>query len=442
MISTPGRRETLVATHEELVTGKRSAEDLVRSCLDRIRARDPVIQAWALVEPESALSQARACDARRTAGEPLGPLHGIPLGIKDIIDVKGWPTTAGFGPWADRIALKDAPVISTLKAAGAVILGKTVTTCFAWIDPPATRNPWNLDRTPGGSSSGSAVAVADGMCLGALGTQTGGSITRPATYCGVCGMKPSFGSVDLSGIVPLAPSLDHVGPIAGTVEDLTRLWEVLSGIRPIEPRLQPPRLGRLGGLFENQAEPEMRFAFDQALTQLRSAGADLLEPATPEPFQAIEGHFRAMLAYEAAPYHRGIRARFGKDYPPRIQALVEEGLAMTEESYLRARQHQAGLRVAFLSVFDQVDALVTPATPGPAPDRSTTGSPAFNLPWSYLGWPTVSLPIGWSSEGLPLAIQLVGRPDGDNSLLALAAWCEQRIRVEPRLLTESSGPLG
>src|SRR6516162_5434325 len=197
-----------------------SAVDLLETCLQRIEQTEPRLRAWVLVDRERARGEAEARDREARRGEWRGPLHGIPLGIKDIIDVFDWPTAAGSRLWAGSVARQDATVVRRLRAAGAVLVGKTVTTQYASFDPPPTRNPWNFSRTPGGSSSGSAAAVATGMCLGALGSQTGGSITRPASYCGVAGCKPTFGRISCNGVVPLAPSMDHPGPIAPCVEDL------------------------------------------------------------------------------------------------------------------------------------------------------------------------------------------------------------------------------
>ena len=227
----PEDHETIVGTARRLRAGELTCQDVLRECLDRIDQMEPAVRAWVLVDREGAEAQAKHLDEELAAGKGRGPLHGIPIGVKDIIDVKGLPTGNGLAGqrWVrpSEPAAEDAFIVARLREAGAIILGKTVSTPFAWIDPPVTRNPWNFDRTPGGSSSGSAAAVACGMCLGALGTQTGGSITRPAAFCGVAGMKPTYGQISTEGITPLAPSLDHPGPIARSVADLRLMYLVM-----------------------------------------------------------------------------------------------------------------------------------------------------------------------------------------------------------------------
>src|SRR6266851_5133320 len=220
---------TIHAAAEEIRQGKLSPVELLEACLQRIDRFEEKVRAWVLVDRDGARAVAKERELELHRGQWRGPLHGIPLGIKDIIDVFDWPTAAGSRLWQNSIARQDATVVRKLREAGAVLIGKTVTTQYASFDPPPTRNPWNLARTPGGSSSGSAAAIACGMCLGALGSQTGGSITRPASYCGVAGLKPTYGRVSTRGVVPLAPSMDHVGPMARCVHDLAILFQVIVG---------------------------------------------------------------------------------------------------------------------------------------------------------------------------------------------------------------------
>ena len=381
-------------------------------------------------------AQAKVLDEAMADGRDLGPLHGIPVGIKDIVDVRGLPTAAGTRRWGvDRVATDDAPIVARLRAAGAVILGKTVTTPYAWIDPPPTRNPWNLDRTPGGSSSGSAAAVVCGMVLGAIGSQTGGSITRPASFCGVAGLKPTFDRLPSQGIVPLAPGLDHPGPIAPTVPDLARMWHALavpdSRDRPARPDGSPMRLGQPRGFFDDRVGPAMREALAGTVEWLRAAGIEVAEVDLPDGFaEEVPGHHRAILAAQAAAFHVARLAADPDDYPPRIRELIAEGRAIREDAYVRSRRHQETTRRAILGSFDGVDALITPAALGPAPDPSTTGDPLLNSPWSYTGLPTISFPVGLAPDGLPLAVQLVGRPFGEPDLLRLGARCEASARTQ------------
>jgi aspartyl-tRNA(Asn)/glutamyl-tRNA(Gln) amidotransferase subunit A len=449
----PEDHETITGTVKRLRKGETTCEEVLRSCLDRIEHMESSVRAWVLVARESALGEARILDAELQSGRDRGPLHGIPIGVKDIIDVKGLPTSYGLAehrwvkpqPWAER----DAPVVARLREAGAVILGKTVSTPFAWMDPPVTRNPWNFDRTPGGSSSGSAAAVACGMCLGAIGTQTGGSITRPAAFCGVCGMKPTFAQITTEGILPLAPSLDHPGPIARSVADLRVLCQVMldpdkrqvSDGRPDQREESKPRLALAGGFFDHAATKEVRVAVDAAMYWLEGCGAFVDHKRTESDVVGLLRSHRAILAAEAAATH-GTSESVLQQYflpkmpdfffPPRLQELLEEGARVTATTYIRALEaRQSPTAIRFLA--PELDALATPATLGAAPDTSTTGDPTFNSPWSLIGVPTVSFPIGLSADGLPLAVQLIGRAGADLHLLRTAEWCELAIRASEGL---------
>ncbi|MBV9126107.1 MAG: amidase, partial [Planctomycetes bacterium] len=302
--------------------------------------------------------------------------------------------------------------------------------------------------TPGGSSSGSAAAVACGMCPGALGSQTGGSITRPASYCGVAGWKPTHGRVSTEGVLPLAPSLDHVGVLARGVRDLALLLQAIAGPDPRDPfcssrpvpdlsallaaPLRAPRLGRVRGLFEELAQEPVRSLMNEAFKTLKGRGAAVTDLALPASFAEDLSCHRTVMAVEAAGYHGERLRRHPEDYPPKIRELVTEGLACPAPEYARCREHQRQLSREMLACFQEVDALVVPATTGPAPDASTTGDPAFNSPWSYTGFPALSFPAGWSTEGLPLAIQVVGPPWSETGVLTAAAWCEDVLEVERR----------
>jgi aspartyl-tRNA(Asn)/glutamyl-tRNA(Gln) amidotransferase subunit A len=446
----PEDHETIVGTARMLRAGEISCHDVLRACLDRIDQMEPAVRAWVLVDRERAEEQARVLDEELVAGKGRGPLHGIPIGVKDIIDVKGFPTGNGLSGqrWVKPAppAEKDATIVARLREAGAVILGKTVSTPFAWIDPPITRNPWNFDRTPGGSSSGSAAAVACGMCLGALGTQTGGSITRPAAYCGVTGMKPTYGQISSEGITPLAPSLDHPGPIASSVADLRLMYLVMRGAEPPSttpsrsshlPRgSEAPPLARLGGFFDEESDAELWSALYSVVLSLEGSRG-MFSIGDQLPIQQLLRDHRTVLAYEAVATHGSPAAIQNKYmnskmrswfFPPRFRELLEEGASIPPATYARALESR---RVPeFLSiVLVEGIVLVAPAAPGPAPDPTTTGSPAFNSPWSLLGLPTVSFPIGLSADGLPLAVQLVGGAGSDLELLQTAEWCESAVRA-------------
>ncbi len=435
---------TITAASAELRLGRLSPVDLLDECLAAIDRYEPRVRAWVLVDRESARADAERAAKEIGRGEWRGPLHGIPVGIKDIIDVFDWPTAAGSKLWAQSIAREDAPVVQKLRQAGAVFVGKTVTTPYASFDPPPTHNPWNLSRTPGGSSSGSAAAVACGMCLAALASQTGGSITRPASYCGVASVKPSHGFVSTRGVVPLAPSMDHVGAMARSVRDLAIVLTTIAGPTAdgngvpvidlsvtLGSPLQPPRLGVLGGLFEELAHPSVRALMETTVTTLRERGAQIVRLALPASFREVLARHRIVMAVEAAAYHQRRLERHPEDYGPCIRKLLDEGLACPAPEYDRCRKHKEQLtREVLTLLFSPVDALLTPATTCPAPDAATTGDPAFNSPWSYTGLPTISLPAGLSPEGLPLSIQLVGRPwNCEVDLFPIAAWCEAALGV-------------
>lgn len=441
----PDRRETIVEASAALARGELTCVELLERCLGRIDAWESQIHACVSVDREAALAQARECDARLAACRAegtvasLSPLFGIPIGIKDIIDIAGQVTGAGSeARMSEPPAERDATVVRKLRKSGAIILGKTVTTQFASFDPALTRNPWNLKHTPGGSSSGSAAAVAAGMCLGAIGSQTGGSIIRPASFCGVAGCKPTFGRVSLDGFVPVAPSLDTAGPIAGCVADLAIMLNAISVEEKVIPRddptlnlsidtaelnpdkIGPPRLALLGGFF-GSSDPKMRFALDHAVSHLRGAGAsfDIRDPE----MTWLESQ-RTIVAYDTAAWHRERFSRLRFDYLPTVAGFIQEGLLITDAGYQAARQEQTQAIAAADALFEGVDALVCPAARGAAPDPSTTGDPSFQSLWTYTGQPTITIPMGLSDDGLPLGIQLIGRRFNDVGLFRVAAWFE------------------
>jgi aspartyl-tRNA(Asn)/glutamyl-tRNA(Gln) amidotransferase subunit A len=425
----PSPAETVVGVSHALRRRERTCVSIVEQCLAQIEAWESKVHAWVSIDGKGALARAEELDRDLAQGKVRGPLHGIPLGIKDLFDVADLPTLAG-APWLQSApAAADAPVVARLRKAGAIILGKTVTTQFACFDPPETRNPWNLERTPGGSSSGSAAAVATGMCLAATGSQTGGSITRPASYCGVAGCKATFGLVPLEGVYPLAASLDHAGPIARSVADLALLLEVIAE-QPIgyPTPFDPPRLGRLRGMFSERAEEASLVVFEQALVRLASAGATVCDATLPAAFDNVLDCHRVLMTVELAALHEPLLLAHRHDYLPCVRGLIEEGREVPATRYARTKQHQAQLCRDMSEAFRGVDVLVCQATIGPAPTLETTGSPAFNSCWSYTGLPVVSFPIGLSPDGLPLAMQLVGRAHDEATLFAVAEWCERQLR--------------
>lgn len=441
----PAFEDTLLGTAQDINKGKRSCIEVLRKCFAKIDQDEANMQAWVLVDRDAALETAKQRDAELANGNCRGPLHGIPLGIKDIVDVAGWPTAAGSRLKANDMAATDAPIVARLKEAGAVILGKTVTTQFASFDPPVTRNPWNLDRTPGGSSSGSAAAVAAGMCLGAVGSQTGGSITRPAAFCGISGIKPTYGKLPLEGILPLSAPMDHPGPLAPTVRDTVVLYAVMAGdsekARDFpadwnglcdQTEIPVPKLGALGGVFQEAADAEMLQCLLHALEHWIHAGAFMEPIALPEEFERVLPTHRLIMARGAANFHRERFAKLPDDYQPAIRGLIEEGLNVSDADWQTALEFQKSSRKLILPFFEDVDVLVTPASVGPAPDRSTTGDPVMNSPWSLCGFPTITFPMALSQEGLPLGVQLIGKPNEEWNLYQAAFWCEHHLHPENR----------
>jgi Asp-tRNA(Asn)/Glu-tRNA(Gln) amidotransferase A subunit family amidase len=436
-----------LATIADLAAGIRdrrvSPTELVEKCLLQIERSEPELRAWVIVDAAGARQRAGELTDQAARGELLGPLHGIPVGIKDIIDVAGWPTRAGSPLRAAHVAGQDAVVVARLRDAGAIVLGKTVTTEFAWIDPPPTRNPINAARTPGGSSSGSAVAVASEMCVAALGSQTGGSIVRPASYCGVCGLKPTFGRVSRKGVVPLSPSLDHVGPIGRCVGDLAVMLSVIAGHDPDDPfsvdrpsddysreldRTAPPKLGWVEDFFAERASDEVRSVTRAAMERIQNAGASVITIPLPKSFSEVHAMHRRIMAFEAAREHGDLFRQHADQFGRHIAALLQEGRQIAQHDYQAARDHQQRFQADIEPHFMSVEALVMPATDTTAPaDLSTTGNPAFQSPWSYAGVPVVSIPCDTAPDGLPCALQLVGPKWSEANLLAIAAWCQQTL---------------
>jgi aspartyl-tRNA(Asn)/glutamyl-tRNA(Gln) amidotransferase subunit A len=419
----------ILSARREVRERRLSCLQLLEKCLARIDEVEPVVRAWVLVDRERARAEAAERDRELARGLDRGPLHGIPVGIKDIVDVFDWPTGCGSERWRDSIARQDAPVVQRLRQAGAVLIGKTVTTAYASFDPPPTRNPWNLARTPGGSSSGSAAALACGMCLAAIGSQTGGSITRPASYCGVAGCKPTYGTASADSVLPLAPSIDHVGSMACSVRDVALFLQVIAD-PPVRDWLtnlsnpRPPVLGRARGFFDRLASDDVGAMMDRVCGRYAAQGATIHDVALPALFNDVIRQHRIIMAVEAAAYHQERLRRHPGDYPPSITRLLEEGINCPAPDYVHAREHQAQLRREMAAVLNGIDALICPATTRGAPDADTTGDPAFNSPWSFTGLPVVSFPTGLDRDGLPLSVQLVGRAAKEGELFRVALWCE------------------
>jgi aspartyl-tRNA(Asn)/glutamyl-tRNA(Gln) amidotransferase subunit A len=440
--------EWTIAEASRQIEAKRLAPaELVEHCLGRIRAYDDRVRAWVLVDEEGARRAARQAEEEIEGGRYRGPLHGIPLGIKDIIDVEGMPTEAGSPLRKGKVAERDAPLVAALRRAGAIVLGKTVTVEFACFDPSPTRNPWDpsLGHSPGGSSSGSAAAVAMGMCLGAIGTQTGGSLVRPASYCGIATCKPTFGRVDTEGVIPVSWHLDHAGPMARCVADLAVLLDHLPRSKHFAPPppdriregrfgpTRPPRLGLVEELYTSQADEAVRDATQSGLAKLLAGEVGIEPVRLPDGFDAINDLHTRIMAVEAAWYHAQDFAAHRAHYGPLISGLLDQGLACSGVEYAAALAHQREFRSRVDSLFAHYDALIMPATDTTAPARlDTTGPKTFQAPWSYLGVPVVSLPCAMAFDGMPAAVQLVQRYHHDGNLLRVAQWCEERFAFDRR----------
>jgi len=419
---------------DEIRHGRLRPIELLERCLDRIDRFDSEVRAWVAVDEAGARRDAEQMTREAAEGRWRGPLHGIPIGVKDIIDVGGMPTRAGSPLREHHIAPADAPVVAALRRAGAVIIGKTVTVEFACFDPSPTRNPWNLEHTPGGSSSGSAAAVAMGMCPAALGTQTGGSLVRPAGYCGVATFKPSLGRLSTAGIVPVSPHLDQPGPMARTVDDLMGLFGLLDGspaaVPPDSPR--PFRLGVVEPFFMEQADEAVRQVVSAAADRLRQGNARIGRVTDlPAGFEEILPMHWRIMAVDAAAYHRDAFLANRAAYGPMITTLLDDGLATAAVDYSQSLAHQREMQGRVLDWFGEYDALIVPSTDTTAPPTlTTTGPRTFQAPWSYCGLPVAGIPCGVAADGLPVGLQIVGRYNDDWGVLSVARWCEQQLRFD------------
>jgi Asp-tRNA(Asn)/Glu-tRNA(Gln) amidotransferase A subunit family amidase len=423
--------------------GRTSAVRVVESCLQRIRETEDTVQAWTFLDVEYARRQAKAADDRRLSGRPVGGLNGVPVGLKDIIDTADMPTENGSVLHAGRMPSRDAGVVERLRAAGAVIMGKTVTTEFATRTPGKTRNPHNPAHTPGGSSSGSAAAVAAGMVPLSLGSQTGGSTIRPGAYCGIFALKPTHGLVSRHGMFRLSGSLDHVGLFARTIEDLALLLEEVAGYDERDPDSIARARAPYRALAAEEPPVEPRFGFFRSALWSR-VDADA-QTALVELVERLGGRVEELElsvdADELAERHRtvmdaemAINLRHewetGRDrLSAALQSRISHGHEVRAPAYLAAKAATAALRETCAELFEQrFDAILTPAAHGTAPlGLESTGEPTFNSMWTQLGLPAITVPLLHGSNGLPLGVQLVGARDGDARLLRTARWLARSV---------------
>ena len=427
---------TAIEAAELIAAGELGAEQYVGACLDRIAVVDDKVQAFVHLDPKDALGQARALDERRRNGKPLGPLHGVPVAIKDIFDTADYKTECGSPLLKGRQPLRDCAVVTRLREAGAVIIGKTVTTEFAYFHPGPTRNPHDPERTPGGSSSGSAAAVAAGMVPLAVGSQTNGSVIRPASFCGVYGIKPTHGIISRHGALILSKALDHVGVFARTLPDAALILETLAGYdendtdtRPIaspayletllnEPPL-PPRLAFVRTPMWDKADAETREAFEALAKRLENCVAAI---ELPDAYAAAWDDQRVIMYTDMAHNLGALVARGGEASSQQLRDLVAEGSRTAALRYLAARDNAPVYTAGLNEIFKRFDAILTPSAPGVAPRGMATGNPVFNTLWSLTGLPAVTLPLLTGEAGMPLGVQLVGPAGDDARLLRTANW--------------------
>jgi Asp-tRNA(Asn)/Glu-tRNA(Gln) amidotransferase A subunit family amidase len=428
---------------QQIREGKLTSVELVQACLERIRELEPKVQAWTFLDEEHALAQARVADEHKRSGEPIGPLHGVPVGLKDIIDTADMPTENGTVLHAGRTPAHDATVVAMLRAAGAVILGKTVTTECAYYCPGKTRNPHHPEHTPGGSSSGSAAAVAAGMVPLALGSQTNGSVIRPASFCGVYGFKPTHGLIPRQGVLQLSRTLDHVGLFARSLEDLALLLEQLAGYDERDPDTRPrarvpfqllcseeppiaPTLAFIKTPHWERADADTKEAFAELLEALgdRVEEVELFPSAT----EAWDWH-RTIMETEMAVNLEPLWLAGKEKLSERLRALIERGREVRAIDHQRALRRIAPMVASFDELFMQrYDAIVTAPALGTAPKGlGSTGDPVFCSLWTLLGMPAITLPLMQGSNGLPLGVQLVGRRHFDGRLLRTARWLEKMV---------------
>jgi Asp-tRNA(Asn)/Glu-tRNA(Gln) amidotransferase A subunit family amidase len=401
--------------------------EIIETLLARIEEQEGRVHAWAYLDPEKALQAAENAGTEIAAGKQHGPLHGIPFGIKDIFDTADMPTSWGSPLYAGRIAGADAALVAQLKRAGAIALGKTHTTGFAYFDPSPTRNPHNPEHTPGGSSSGSAAAVACGMVPFALGSQTLGSVLRPASFCGVVGLKPTFGALPPGGMLPFAPTLNHPGLFTRTVTEMAWLWKAFTGSEAAQTaadrRLAWPRWP-----IEGELEPEMASGLDQALAKLARAGFQIHELSLPESFQRLPEATLTISRYEGARTHKDRLEQFGLKIGEKLAVLVEEGLRIDPSRYEQALAQLAQARRDHAELSETHPVWVTPSALGSAPKGlASTGDPRANAPFTALGVPAISLPFGPAPSGLPLGMQLAAARGAESALLAAALECEKSL---------------
>lgn len=436
---------TLTEAAEAIKAKTLSPVELFESLHSRIEAVDPKLIAWATLTPDLALAAAKKAETEIALAGPKSPLHGIPFGAKDIFDTAGVRTGAGSKIWADRVPDRDSAPVAIVQNAGAVLMGKVHTTEFAAGDPAPSKNPWNVEHTAGGSSTGSGVAVASRMIPWAFGSQTVGSVLRPASYNGIVGFKPTFGRISRLGVIPHAQSFDHVGVLTRSVADAAALLDVLAGYDPADPDCadeptddyaaavrdpRPPRFGLVREWFMNESDAETRLMIEEVAQKLANAGADVVEVDPGIDFgYAYENH-RTMQQTEIAHFHASMFKDNEDLYGPKIASYIRLGFEYTATQYVTAMNYRREMQNLANDALNDIDVLLMPTVSAPAPrDLTQTGDTRFQSPWSFTGFPSITIPSALASNGLPLGTQMAAKPFQEAKLLAAAGWAEQVLGV-------------
>ena len=425
-----------------IASGQLKSVQLVKSCLDRIAETDGAIKAWAYLDADKALEQAAALDRRRQAGFATGPLHGLPVGLKDIIDTRDMPTERGTSIFAGRETDNDARIVEMLREAGAVIMGKTVTTELAFVHANETRNPHNSDRTPGGSSSGSAAAVAAGHVPLAIGTQTNGSVIRPASFCGTFGFKPTRGAIPRTGVLQTSQSLDQIGTFARTLDDAAMLADAISGYDQRDTESYADARPNLvqGARADVPVEPELAWfnlPFNDRLSEAAADGLEGVIEILGERVKRMDpanqlGELVAVQAriheYEIAHHQADVFDQHWDDISDTLKPIVERARKIGEVEYQDALAVKSSAEQFFAEFFQDYDAIIAPSAAGEAvPFGTNTGDPIFCTLWTLAGLPCVTLPLLVGETGLPIGVQLIGAAHKDDRLLRTARWCQNYI---------------
>ena len=436
---------TLSETAKLIHDRELSPVELMESLLARNSALNHQLNVWVTLDEQAMITSAQeSAEALVTEG-PKGLLHGIPFGVKDIFYTEGVKTTACSKILADFVPDHDATAVALLKEAGGIMMGKTVTTEFAMFDPPATKNPWNHTRTPGGSSSGSAAGTAAQMFPTALGSQTAGSVLRPASYVGVCGMKPTLGLISRYGVVPVSRSLDTMGFFTRTVEDAALILALLCKNDPrddisiqsepiqypevLKAPIKAPRVAVMKQYFFNESTDEIRTHTDAVITKLADAGAVVQEVNIPSDMSAVGDAHVLVQGTEASAVHQDNYKLRPDDFAPGVRGVIETGLAVSATEYVKAQELRRIFTQEITAAIKPFDVILPPSPPAPAPDTATTGPPTCQWPWTTCGFPAITVPSGLSQDGMPLGIQLAATSLNEKKLLVVAKWCEDVLGV-------------